>query len=70
MFRNEFAAAPAMHCIPVQIIEEGEWAVLEWGNPKGFRGCGFFHVVESLIVNQHGYWDKLSCNKLYNPTDV
>ncbi len=23
MFRNEFAAAPEMHCIVVQIIEEG-----------------------------------------------
>jgi ketosteroid isomerase-like protein len=30
MFRHEFAAAPEMHCIPVQIIEEGNWAVLEW----------------------------------------
>jgi limonene-1,2-epoxide hydrolase len=70
MFRNEFAAAPAMHCIPVQIIEEGEWAVLEWIDPKGLRGCGFFHVVNSLIVNQRGYWDKLSFTKLYSPTDV
>lgn len=66
MFRNEFAMAPEMHCIPVQIIEENEWAVLEWRDPKGFTGCGFFHVVNGLIQTQRGYWDKLSFNKLYN----
>lgn len=65
MFRDEFAVAPDMHCIPVQVIEEGEWAVLEWQDPKGFRGCGFFHVKNSLIHTQRGYWDKLSFKKLY-----
>lgn len=65
MFRNEFAAAPEMHCIPVQIIEEGAWAVLEWQDPKGFRGCGFFEVKENLIQTQRGYWDQLSFNNLY-----
>ncbi len=29
MFRDEFKAAPDMHCIPEQIISEGDWAVLE-----------------------------------------
>ena len=65
MFRNEFAAAPTMHCIPVQIIEEGRWAVLEWQDPKGFRGCGFFEVQDGKIKTQRGYWDKLSFQKLY-----
>jgi len=66
MFRREFAAAPEMHCIPVQIIEEGNWAVLEWTDPKGFTGCGFFEVHEGLIKTQRGYWDRLTFNKLYN----
>ena len=66
MFREEFAAAPDMHCIPVQIISEGTWAVLEWEDPKGFRGCGFFEVADGLIKTQRGYWDKLSFNRLYN----
>jgi limonene-1,2-epoxide hydrolase len=66
MFRDEFVAAPDMHCIPVQIIEEGNWAVLEWRDPKGFRGCGFFEVRDELIQTQRGYWDKLTFNKLYS----
>jgi limonene-1,2-epoxide hydrolase len=65
MFRNEFAAASEMHCIPVQIIEEGNWAVLEWTDPKGFTGCGFFEVKNGLIHTQRGYWDRLTFNKLY-----
>lgn len=66
MFRNEFAIAPEMHCIPVQIIEEGSWAVLEWTDPKGFKGCGFFEVNDGLIQTQRGYWDRLTFNQLYN----
>ncbi len=66
MFRNEFTASPFMNCIPVQIIEEGEWAVLEWRDPKGFQGCGFFQVKDGLIQTQRGYWDRLSFNKLHN----
>jgi len=66
MFRKEFDAAPFMHCIPVQIITEGNWAVLEWKDPKGFSGCGFFEVINGYIQTQRGYWDKLSFNKLYN----
>lgn len=65
MFRNEFAVAPEMHCIKEQIISEGEWAVLEWSDPKGFRGCGFFLIKDDLIQMQRGYWDKLSFQKLY-----
>jgi len=59
MFRREFAQAQ-MVCIPEQILEDGEWAVLEWLDPLGLRGCGFFRVVDGLIVTQRGYWDKLS----------
>jgi hypothetical protein len=59
MFAAEFAAAD-MLCIPENIFEDGEWAILEWRDPLGLRGCGFFRVVGGLIVFQRGYWDKLS----------
>lgn len=59
MFLREFAAAE-MICIPENLFEDGEWAILEWRDPKGLRGCGFFHVVGGHIVFQRGYWDRLS----------
>ena len=58
-FAREFAAAP-MTCLVEQLFEDGEWAMLEWRDPLGLRGCGFFHVVDGRIVFQRGYWDKLS----------
>lgn len=59
LFRQEFAAAE-MVCLPENLFEDGEWAILEWRDPKGLRGCGFFHVVGGLIHFQRGYWDRLS----------
>ncbi|MDL2259005.1 nuclear transport factor 2 family protein [Eubacteriales bacterium OttesenSCG-928-K08] len=59
MFEAEFEAAK-MVCIPENLFEDGEWAILEWRDPLGLRGCGFFHVVNDKIVFQRGYWDKLS----------
>jgi len=64
MFTADFAAAK-MVCIPEHIFEDGEWAILEWRDPKGLRGCGFFHVIDDKIVFQRGYWDKLSFLRLY-----
>ena len=61
--RNMFAAgfsAAEMVCIVENVFEDGEWAILEWRDPLGLRGCGFFHVVDGRIVFQRGYWDKLS----------
>lgn len=65
MFANEFAQAE-MVCIPENIFADGEWAILEWKDPKGLRGCGFFHIVNDKIIFQRGYWDKLSFLKLHN----
>jgi hypothetical protein len=65
MFLREFASAQ-MVCIPENIFEDGEWAILEWKDPKEMRGCGFFHVVDGKIAFQRGYWDKLSFNRLYD----
>ena len=59
MFAKEFAAAQ-MTCIPENLFEDGEWAILEWRDPLGLRGCGFFHIVDGKIRFQRGYWDKLS----------
>jgi limonene-1,2-epoxide hydrolase len=64
MFEAEFGRAK-MVCIPENLFEDGEWAVLEWRDPKGLRGCGFFHVVGGQIAFQRGYWDKLSFLKLH-----
>jgi hypothetical protein len=58
-FEEEFATAE-MTCIVEQLFEDGEWAILEWRDPLGLRGCGFFHVVGGKIRFQRGYWDKLS----------
>lgn len=59
MFENGFASAK-MLCIVENIFEDGEWAILEWRDPLGLRGCGFFRIVGDKIVFQRGYWDKLS----------
>jgi NAD(P)H-dependent FMN reductase/limonene-1,2-epoxide hydrolase len=59
MFAQGFATAK-MECIVESIYEDGEWAILEWRDPKGLRGCGFFQVLKGQIVLQRGYWDKLS----------
>jgi len=64
MFARGFATAK-MVCVVENIFEDGEWAILEWRDPKGLRGCGFFHVIEGKIVFQRGYWDKLSFLRLY-----
>lgn len=59
MFEAEFARAE-MTCIVENLLEDGEWAILEWSDPLGLRGCGFFRVVQGKIVFQRGYWDQLS----------
>jgi limonene-1,2-epoxide hydrolase len=64
MFAREFARAK-MVCIVENIFEDGEWAILEWRDPLGLRGCGFFHVRDSLIQFQRGYWDKLSFLRMH-----
>ena len=71
MFQKEFAAAK-MVCIVENIFQDGEWAILEWKDPLGLRGCGFFHVIDGKIKFQRGYWDKLSFlrqHKLPIPTE-
>ena len=64
MFAREFSAAK-MICIPENIFEDGAWAILEWRDPIGLRGCGFFKVEHGKIALQRGYWDKLSFLRLH-----
>jgi limonene-1,2-epoxide hydrolase len=63
MFVSAFAAT-TMVCLVENIFQDGEWAILEWRDPFGLRGCGFFHVVHGKIVFQRGYWDKLTFLRL------
>lgn len=64
MFEREFAAAQ-MTCLVENIFTDGDWAIMEWKDPLGLRGCGFFQVIDDKIVFQRGYWDKLSFLKLH-----
>jgi limonene-1,2-epoxide hydrolase len=59
MFASGFASAK-MVCIVENIFEDGHWAILEWRDPLGLRGCGFFNIENDQIKFQRGYWDKLS----------
>lgn len=63
LFETEFARAE-MVCIVENIFQDGEWAILEWRDPLGLRGCGFFHVVAGKIVFQRGYYDQLTFFKI------
>ena len=65
MFTDEFSIAD-MTCIVENIFEDGQWAILEWKDPLGLRGCGFFHIINGKILFQRGYWDKLSFLKQRN----
>jgi limonene-1,2-epoxide hydrolase len=63
MFEIEFGRA-RMTCIIERIFEDGEWAILEWSDPTGLRGCGFFQIQRDQIVFQRGYFDQLSFFRL------
>ena len=62
MFEKEFAAAK-MICAVENIFEDGQWAIMQWKDPKRLRGWGFFHIVNGIIIFQRGYWEKLTMLK-------
>ena len=71
MFENEFSQAE-MTCLVENIFEDNDWGILEWKDPLGLRGCGFFQIENGKIKFQRGYWDKLSFlrhHKLPIPTE-
>ena len=59
LFAVEFSRA-TMVCEIENLFAEGDWAILEWKDPLGVRGCGFFQIRDGLIAFQRGYFDKLS----------
>ncbi len=59
MFAIEFGRAK-MTCNVENLFADGDWAIMEWVDPLGLRGCGFFRVIEGQIVFQRGYFDQLS----------
>ncbi|MFD4960589.1 nuclear transport factor 2 family protein [Microbacterium sp. NPDC058389] len=59
MFAADFARTKLV-CIVENLFQDGAWAILEWRDPQGRRGCGFFHIVDGTIRTQRGYWDRLS----------
>ena len=63
MFLTEFSRAE-MTCIVENLFEDGDWAILEWRDPTGLKGCGFFHIQDGQIVFQRGYFDQLSFFRL------
>lgn len=63
MFEVEFGRA-TMTCVIENIFADGAWAILEWSDPNGLRGCGFFQVRDGQIVFQRGYFDQLSFFRL------
>ena len=63
MFEIEFGRA-RMTCIEERLYECGDTAILQWRDPIGLRGCGFFQVRDGRIVHQKGYFDQLSFFRL------
>lgn len=59
----EFGRA-RMKCIEENLLESGDWAILEWRDPTGLCGCGFFQIKDNQIVFQRGYFDQLTFFKL------
>lgn len=62
LFETEFGRAE-MHCRVENLFQDGDWAMLEWSDPNGLRGCGFFQVRDGQIAFQRGYFDRLSFYK-------
>lgn len=50
----------------VERFNAADAAILEWKDPLGLRGCGFFRIEQGRIAFQRGYWDKLSFLRLHD----
>ena len=60
---DEFVAlfsGPEQIWMVENLFENGEWAILEWRDPQGLRGSGFFQVLDGQIALQRSYLDRLS----------
>lgn len=59
MLELDFARA-RMVCIEERIYECDDTAILQWKDPIGLKGCGFFQFRDGKIIHQKGYFDQLS----------
>ena len=59
LYVRMFAQAEMIHMVE-NLFEDGDWAILEWRDPTGLRGSGFFQVLDGQIVLQRSYADRLS----------
>ena len=57
MFEQDFSNAN-MVCIVENIFEDGQWAILEWRDPLGFGGGGFFLILNDKNFFLRGDWGK------------
>lgn len=66
-YAADFADA-ATECVPVNLFEDGEWAILEWKDPNGLLGCELFEVIDGRVKLRRSYWDRL--NAVHAPASV
>ena len=59
LYAAMFAQADRIYMVE-NLFEIETWAILEWRDPMGLRGCGFFQVVDGQITLQRSYMDRLS----------
>ena len=59
MLELDFARA-RMACIEERVYECDDTAILQWKDPIGLKGCGFFQFRDGKIIHQKGYFDQLS----------
>lgn len=46
------------------VLEDGQWTVIEWVDKLGLCGCEFFQVLNGKIIVQKGYWDRENFRKM------
>ena len=59
LLETDFGRAE-MVCIEERVYECGDTAILQWRDPIGLKGCGFFQFKDAKIVHQKGYFDQLT----------
>lgn len=59
LLQTDFGRAK-MVCIEERVYECGDTAILQWRDPIGLKGCGFFQFKDDKIIHQKGYFDQLT----------
>ena len=53
--RAAFAATAPTECVPENLFEDGEWAILEWRTAQGLHACSLFHIIDRQIALQRDF---------------